>query len=712
MLFSLTRFEKFRLPLIWTLSTISIFLSLHLVGAYFYSGGTTVGIPGGSINIGLVGKAPEIPNPLEYGQNKQHDLILSFLFRGMITYDHTLKQYEWDLGRCDLSDLSKVTCTLTGSGKWSDGTTIQTEDIIATYQAFKDNPPNEKMKVFLGKVAIVSPKDGSIELSVSEKNSLMLDLLTYPILRSDIIDRVSTNRLSANGYVTSGGYTFVENEKNSQYGYERITLGKNEKSAETGWLDKYNFLFFPDITSLERWADILGIIVPPDTAAAMLLGPRFGEYEYALQEYIGLFLHTDRLSNSIRKHLLLQSEAGLSGTVADGERSAMDLFPRSRSIKLDKNLSDVLREIGYKKIDEELAMLETNTGTISGATVVYPNNIYFDTPSKKSIFFSEAADGNIAIGGNVPVGTKSVAINGYTLKEFVPGNNRFTYRTSLEDGTLKEGKNTYTLEFESANGTKTTRDTLTLYYFRDKAKIEETQKQLEQEYLATLNTPEKIAERVAKITAEKERIKALNPRFYYNTKSEPYTVKLTYLSDPRSLETYATKIAETIENLGIQVQIEAISSKDFSQMLQKWEKNYDLLVIGFEATGQFSRIGQIFLSTEAKDGINFAKIESKALDGLFAGLRTSDTTERSSDIMKKIGDFMQGEAFFLPISSPLHTIYIDKNLKGIRKIDTFQDITTLADATRKASIKEEYILSLEGKSIGGFFSWFLQALLP
>jgi hypothetical protein len=31
--------------------------------------------------------------------------------------------------------------------------------------------------------------------------------------------------------------------------------------------------------------------------------------------------------------------------------------------------------------------------------------------------------------------------------------------------------------------------------------------------------------------------------------------------------------------------------------------------------------------------------------------------------MKEIGDYMQIEAFFLPISSPLHVIYIDKNLK-------------------------------------------------
>jgi ABC-type transport system substrate-binding protein len=172
-----------------------------------------------------------------------------------------------------------------------------------------------------------------------------------------------------------------------------------------------------------------------------------------------------------------------------------------------------------------------------------------------------------------------------------------------------------------------------------------------------------------------------------------------YLSDPASLESYATTVSNTLLSLGIKVNIAATSSKDFSLMLQKGEKNYDMLIIGFEANGRFSRIGQIFLASEAKKGINFAKIESKTLDGLFAALRISYIQEKTSEIVEKIGDFMQAEAFFLPISSPLHTFYVDKNLKGIAKIMTFQDITTLYSVTEKASIREEYVLNTLGKSV-------------
>jgi ABC-type transport system substrate-binding protein len=96
-----------------------------------------------------------------------------------------------------------VTCTLSGSGKWSDNTDIKVDDIVATYQAFRENPVNDKMKVFLKNVAVVAKDGKTVEISSDEKNSLMLDLLTSPILRSDMIERIRTGRLGKDGYVTS-----------------------------------------------------------------------------------------------------------------------------------------------------------------------------------------------------------------------------------------------------------------------------------------------------------------------------------------------------------------------------------------------------------------------------------------------------------------------------------------------------------------------------
>ncbi len=73
------------------------------------------------------------------------------------------------------------------------------------------------MKIFLAGTSIVSSGERKIEIRAKEKNSLMLDLLTYPIVRSDMLERIRTERLSKEGYITSGSYTFLEKDKNTEF---------------------------------------------------------------------------------------------------------------------------------------------------------------------------------------------------------------------------------------------------------------------------------------------------------------------------------------------------------------------------------------------------------------------------------------------------------------------------------------------------------------
>lgn len=671
-----------------------------------------MGVPWGSINIGLVGEAPEIPNPLTYWQNKQNDLILSFLFRGALKYDDRLGTYEWDIANCDIADLSKVSCTLNTNNTWSDGTKIQKDDIVATLQAFKNSPPNDKMKAFLAGVTFTANGD-TVQISHKEKNSLMLDLLTYPIVRSDMLERIRTGRFSKDGYITSGSYTFLEKEKNSELGYDRITIVKSEKNPGKWWLDKYHFLFFPNTSALKQWAENISIIVPGKQEEKMMLGPRFGPYEYALYEYIGFFLNTDTVNSEIRKHIVLQAETNLDGKVVEWERPINALFDLGASgsapVKIEKTFADVMRSIGYTKPDEKLALLEKDTGVLTGSSVTYEDNKYTELPSKKKVNFSEAADGTILISGRVPTWVTAISINGYTLKEYLPGNNRFSYKVSLADGTVKEGENTYEVVFDTSTGSGVV-DTVTIYYEKDTKKLAEDKKTVEDAALAKLNTPDLIKKRLDLVNAEKIKVQALDPRYYYDATFSPYTFRLMYITEPWSLAIYAGAVSEALTHLGVKGEITQIDGKWLTEMLALGKKEYDGIIVGFEANGRLSRIGQIFLSSEAKNGINFSKIESKNLDTLFAALRISSTAEKTREIEQNIQSYIEKEGFFLPISSPLHTLYIDKNLKGIKQIPTFQDITSLYELLREASIKEQYVLKLEGKWIGDFFSWLFHRL--
>ena len=119
---------------------------------------------------------------------------------------------------------------------------------------------------------------------------------------------------------------------------------------------------------------------------------------------------------------------------------------------------------------------------------------------------------------------------------------------------------------------------------------------------------------MAKISSKKEKVQKLDQRYYYNDALEVFRIRLIYIREPSSLASYAEAVSNALTTLGIKVEPTPIEAKGLSEMLKNGTKNYDALIVGFEATGRFSRIGQIFLSTEAKNGINFAKIESKILD--------------------------------------------------------------------------------------------------
>ena len=58
---------------------------------------------------------------------------------------------------------------------------------------------------------------------------------------------------------------------------------------------------------------------------------------------------------------------------------------------------------------------------------------------------------------------------------------------------------------------------------------------------------------------------------------------------------------------------------------------------------------------------------------------------------------MRAESFFLPLSSPIHRFYVDRNLKGIRQIPMISGKDDLYDVMEHMSIKDTYIVNLEGK---------------
>ena len=124
------------------------------------------------------------------------------MFRGLIQYNPENANFYGDLATCDLGNIQRIECTLKNNIEWSDGTAIQVADVIATFDAFKKTAVDDKMLNFI-KGVTVTTSDGKIIVTSKTKNPRVLDLLSYPILRSDIIEQIETNRFGTGLYITS-----------------------------------------------------------------------------------------------------------------------------------------------------------------------------------------------------------------------------------------------------------------------------------------------------------------------------------------------------------------------------------------------------------------------------------------------------------------------------------------------------------------------------
>lgn len=88
------------------------------------------------MSIGLIGKPVEIMNPFSYGKEKSGNLVFRFLFRSLLSYDPSTGTFVSDLAECDLSNIQKIECTLKNNIEWSDKSSIQDSDVLATFEAF------------------------------------------------------------------------------------------------------------------------------------------------------------------------------------------------------------------------------------------------------------------------------------------------------------------------------------------------------------------------------------------------------------------------------------------------------------------------------------------------------------------------------------------------------------------------------------------------
>lgn len=491
---SLFRYRKTALIISVALFVVFFF---HLVGSYIYSGGKFVGLPGGSVSVGAVSEnIPDPMNPFSYGSDHLGDLMFNMMFRSLVSYNSATGIFEGDLASCDLSDLKKIVCILRDDAIWSDGTPITADDISATFSALGQQVGAKNLRSAFKNISVTN-KDKEIVLSSPVQNNRIVEAISYPILRTDMIDQIKNKRLKKENYITSGPFIFDESVPDEQYGFHKISLKKNPNYSQSVWLDRFNFKIFPDAASLERGIETTHIVLLPPNREAMKTPTIFRPEHYSQYEFFGIFFNTDTLDKSIRnilhKHLAKTFQENPLSTA--GQIPVESIFeddPRLIFSGSLTNFADFMKEKGYQKKQDLLAHLSQKPAEKITPTI--PDARYFANGNGKSILFSDDPKGEITLYGKIPAATKSVSVNDYILKSYRPGSQKFLYKISRENDNIHPGKNTYTLKLLQKNG-EVLSENLTIYHTTNPEEMQKYQAEVTQKLLHEQNTPENIRQR-------------------------------------------------------------------------------------------------------------------------------------------------------------------------------------------------------------------------
>lgn len=691
-----------------------IIILAHLVYVYLYDWAKKIPVIWWTVSVWFVWDIPNL-NPLEFWQNTSNDYILQFLYKSLLKYDSQTRKMEWNLANCDLwKDFSWIKCYIKSWNTWSDWSPITKDDVMATYKTIKETNVNPSFKKSLETVEI-NDKWEYIEFLSKDADVLLLDIFTFPIVKKEQIDKILNKEMTDKNIVTSWQYLFSQRELDIKFNTKKITILKNSEDSNTwSFIWKYIFKFYSDSNSLLKNEDSLNIIFEDSNTKKLFVSPRFLSYKYILPQYIGLFLNTEKINNvDLRKFLLFQLENANYSDIFDknlGKEIYNPFFTNDRMTPdiSKKNLTSILNSLWYfkketlleetsRKYDEMLKPQKTNSWI--------SQSLYFSTPTNKKISFTNNIT-ELLISGNVPSWAEAVYVNDFKLTSFVPWNTKFYFRAKKEYNTLKSGINHYTLSTES-NNKKVTRETITVYAYEKNEDLELKK----QEILNNLSKVKELSEdEKNKIINEKSgeltKINNLDSIYFYDKNLNKFKLNLEYLDNLSIFTSIAEKIKSELKLLWIYVEITINDQKKMENIVNKWEKNYDMLLTWINHWFYYYNITPFFHSGQSKEWFNFSKIKNTHLDLLLEKLKSSTLSDETLDsIGKESIEVFKNEAIVKTFYNPYSIFYVDKNLKDINYIEMLPNSYYTYAAIENSYIMEKWIINYSIKNIGNFFKW-------
>lgn len=657
-----------------------VFLSLIVViagfqiGSAFYNEYSDIKpVAGGIYTEGDVGKIGLI-NPLyvQYG-SVTHDLT-QLIFSGLTKYDPKTADIIPDLADYSVSkDGKEYTFVIKKNAKWQDGVDVTSDDVIFTYNTVIQNPGFKGLILnyndYSG-IKAVKVDDKTVKFLLSSPDSFFLVKTLPGILPAHLLSSVPVETLESDPFnqmpVGSGPYRFVS--MTPMDNYTEVNLEAFEdyygQKPNIPTIQMKVFSDFKDL--LKQQAEVDGIRnVPDEYADTILKKGHLNLTRYNLPQYVAVFINTQsaKLKND-KVRLALQL-----GT---------DKESLTKSINEEKIIDTPLLEIDQKNWVYQYSIKKAN-GALFETEWLIPNKqapkaVTPDTSADKSADKSKepeyitapnggkdwkTTDDKITLAGIAPPKTKSIFINDYELKKYVPGDSGWSYVASFEFANLKKGKNVFDMYTVDFNGAKKLTDSITI----------------------TTGTADELSETdLAKVADENTT--AGNLPIRKNKTGDSLILKLVTPDQPKTYSEIASILKDQWQKIGIGVQISVLGNDAFQQALLK--RDYDLLIFG-QNLGYNLDAYPYWHSSQAKEGgYNLSQFKNFIVDSLLEKARLQNNVDDRKKTLNSIQEIISKEVPAIFLYSPTYYFALSNKIQNA----SFDNLATTSD--RFARIQDWY----------------------
>lgn len=677
-------YSEIKKYLLFLVGFFCLVLVSHIVVLYFYSDAIEYPLPGGTVNIGIMGEKPTL-NVLNFDtkiENDPNDTVLRFVYRGLLRFSPTDKKIVSDLANCDIENFPTVRCTLGQNAIWNDGTPITKNDVLKTYTTFKEAALNDYTKAQLSALDI-SENEESVVFRFKTRDITALQALFVPIIREKDFSEWWNGDINES-LSFSGPYIFTskENQKKS------IFLARNPYYTHTNrpyFFDQVRFGFGAKNSEIYK-------VITPD----IVLSNSNTEWKntqwnsYIRPTFYGAFINTVRVPSGLRRSLyqdILGSIEVKDPAIMPEENIFLGDIPNSTRTAKESSFFQSVSTLGYSY----------------GWTFQAPENKPTTNPKKPLSYITSPGtesplfvwDGTINIRWTAPSGTTKIIINDYTLRNFVAKKRSFVYTAKREFTNLALGQNIYRVSFYG--GTKLlAEESVTIYHDTDTTALEKMKKTWEQE-----NTTTPAPTPVVQPTN-------LDPKKLYNREWNPFSLKIIVQSNTPYLSKIADEVKKKVEELWGEVLIENTSISDIKSNIGNPDFSYDIVLSGVNLGLFYYNVTPFLHSNQIKNGYNMSQIKDTALDTLLSRLTDRlyySNPDKLRDLQTNIQKILEREFIVYTFGSPYEFIGTKSTIRGIKIPEFLTGREMLIDIMSRWYFKEGYKLSAEPKSIIWFFAW-------